>query len=269
MIDLSPLTRTICCSAAAFVVATAHIGAVFWLSERAAGAATMAPPAPVFIDLAEAPVPEPDVTPEPEDASPEPVEEQEPEVEPEPEPEHEPEPEPEPEEDVVEDSELALETSDRPVIRPERPRRIERPREERREARERPRREEPRTERRQNRRSDATTQGQRREARPRGGDGPQGGGNPRAQASWQQQVGSRISRHMSRTRIQGGRGSVTVNVSVSISANGTASARLASSTGNPAHDAALSRQAARMPRMPAPPNGTGGSFTQPVTIQIR
>lgn len=85
-------------------------------------------------------------------------------------------------------------------------------------------------------------------------------------ASWQQTVGARITAHMSRTRISGGRGSVTAAVTVTIQSNGRASARLAKGSGDAHVDQALQRQANRMPRMTAPPGGQPASFTVPFRI---
>ena len=90
-----------------------------------------------------------------------------------------------------------------------------------------------------------------------------------AMRSWQQTTGARISRHMSRTRVSGARGTVRAAVTVTVQANGATSARLARGSGDPRIDAALSRQAARMPRLPAPPSGKPFTFTQPISIQMR
>lgn len=83
---------------------------------------------------------------------------------------------------------------------------------------------------------------------------------------WQADVGTRIARHMKRTRISGARGALNVSLTVTIGADGRAVARLASATGNPAVDAALTRQAARLPRLPAPPDGRGQTFVLPIQI---
>lgn len=116
-------------------------------------------------------------------------------------------------------------------------------------------------------------QGAQQQQRSGGGGGqPQGSSNasPRQMASWQSKVQSRIASHMRRTRVPGARGgTVTVQVSITIAGNGAASARLAGSTGNAQVDAAVARQAARMPGMPAPPNGQGASFVLPIQIQLR
>ncbi|MDO5605765.1 MAG: energy transducer TonB [Paracoccus sp. (in: a-proteobacteria)] len=89
-------------------------------------------------------------------------------------------------------------------------------------------------------------------------------------ASWTSNVGGRIAAHMNRTPRPGQvRGQVTVRLSVTVAANGAASARLANSTGHAGWDTALARQAARMPQMPAPPNGQGQSFILPITVRPR
>lgn len=116
-------------------------------------------------------------------------------------------------------------------------------------------------------------QQQARSSRKASAAQPQGdsAANKRKQASWQAMVGQRITRHMSRTRVGRGRGGqVRVTLSVMIAGNGTASARLANSTGDTQIDAALSRQAARLPLMPAPPNGKASPpFNQPIVINLR
>lgn len=75
---------------------------------------------------------------------------------------------------------------------------------------------------------------------------------------------------MLRTRVPGVRGAtVTANIRVTIAASGAAAGQLVSSTGNGQVDQALARQAARMPNMPAPPNGQSVTFVQPARIQLR
>ncbi|WP_112875256.1 TonB C-terminal domain-containing protein [Paracoccus endophyticus] len=121
----------------------------------------------------------------------------------------------------------------------------------------------------------ASQQADRAAEAGRAGTGREGGKGSSQRApgraqmqSWQSQVGARISRHMARTRLPGGRGAARVQVSVTIAANGAATARLVSSTGDPGVDAALARQAARLPRMPAPPGGTAQSFIQPIRVEF-
>ena len=75
---------------------------------------------------------------------------------------------------------------------------------------------------------------------------------------------------MSRTRVPGRRGgTVRASVTVSVSASGATRAQLVQGTGEPAVDAALSRQAARMPKLPPPPSGRALTFEQPVEIRLR
>lgn len=125
------------------------------------------------------------------------------------------------------------------------------------------------TEPRQSRQPDRAAEAGRAGTGREGGKGSSQRAPGRAQMqSWQSQVGARISRHMARTRLPGGRGAARVQVSVTIAANGAATARLVSSTGDPGVDAALARQAARLPRMPAPPGGAAQSFIQPIRVEF-
>ncbi|SDE87561.1 protein TonB [Paracoccus isoporae] len=183
--------------------------------------------------------------------------------------------------ELLPDSALVLSASERPVQRPVRraPEPEPQPQVTRRET---PRQAQPQQQRqaeqqRQPQPARAQPQPQRQQQAAGGGggnsrqqSGGQTGASRQQMANWSSQVGSRITRHMSRTRIGGARGGrVQIQVSVTISANGAASARLASSTGNARADSALARQAARLPRMPAPPNGQSASFTQPMVITLR
>ncbi|RDW12762.1 energy transducer TonB family protein, partial [Paracoccus thiocyanatus] len=94
--------------------------------------------------------------------------------------------------------------------------------------------------------------------------------SPRQVASWQSKVQSAVARHMQRTRFSGRGGSVTVTVRFSVDPGGrVAGASLASSTGDARIDAALSRQASRLPRLPAPPTGRTTSLVLPVKIVLR
>lgn len=104
----------------------------------------------------------------------------------------------------------------------------------------------------------------------RTGRDSRGDGASRAQvASWQAQVGARIIRHMQRTRVQGRGQRVSINMRITIAANGSATGQLGRSTGDAQMDAALRRQAARLPRLPAPPGGRPVTVTLPVTIVFR
>ena len=80
-----------------------------------------------------------------------------------------------------------------------------------------------------------------------------------------------VARHMKRAQSKlSGRGSVTVNIRFSIDASGRVSgAGLAGSTGNAKNDAVLNRQAASLPRLPAPPSGRSTTLTLPVNVQLR
>lgn len=74
-------------------------------------------------------------------------------------------------------------------------------------------------------------------------------------AGWQSKVNATVARHMKRARPTLG-ALVTVNIRFSIDASGRVSgAGLAGSTGNAKNDAVLNRQAASLPRLPAPPSG--------------
>jgi|GEM_PF-971990 len=287
------------------LVLSAHVAAAAW-AMRQPGQALPAAPDAILLDLAPPPAGEPalasmasheaaetEALPEPEPA-PEPEPEQVPEfttpeveqlippdfgapVPPEPVPEFEPPPVvPMPPPDfasLTSPAEAAPAIVPPPPRRPERLVRREEPRE---KPREEPRREtrrereQPRAERREE--SQASRQGHQ------GRSGDQGarqapaaasGGSRQAQASWEQRAGATVSKHMSRTRVRGQRGVVQATVTVSVSANGATSAQLARGTGDPDVDAALSRQAARMPSLPPPPSGRSFQFTQPIAIRLR
>ncbi|WBU55771.1 hypothetical protein [Paracoccus sediminicola] len=188
--------------------------------------------------------------------------------------------------ELLPQSALALSASERPTARPARRQPQPAPQQARRE----PPREEPRQQ--AQPRQQAPQPAQRQQAAPAqlrqqaqptqrqpsraasGGGGAaqsQGRGVSRQQmANWQSRAGARIARHMSRTRVPGVRGgTVTVQISVTVSPGGGASARLASSTGNGQADQALARQAARMPGVGAPPNGQSVSFVLPIQVALR
>ncbi|MDM7463240.1 MAG: TonB C-terminal domain-containing protein [Tepidimonas taiwanensis] len=86
--------------------------------------------------------------------------------------------------------------------------------------------------------------------------------------SWQAQVQTRVARHMQRTRLAAGRGNVRAQLALRIAADGRTSATLATSTGDPRIDAALSRQAGTMPRLPPPPEGRAVNLTVPVLVRL-
>lgn len=99
-----------------------------------------------------------------------------------------------------------------------------------------------------------------------------GGGQTSARqvANWQAEVQGRVARHMQRTRLRGARGSVSATITLTVAANGTPQGmRLAGSSGNATIDAALSQQAARMPRLPQPPSGRPATLTIPIRVDMR
>ena len=267
------------------VVIAAHAGLAGWLMQNQRFGVPDAAPQPIEVAFEPAPAP-PEAQPAETPEEP-PLPEAELEPEPRPEPEHEPEPEPEPEEAVTAPppdftpppltelppigniadlipappmSELALAQSERPLARPIR-----------REPEPQPQREP------QQRRADPAPQPQPEPQRQATNPAPAQAAPQLARpaapsagqiASWQQQVGQRIARHMMRTRI-GRSGSATVQIAITISGNGATAARLNGSTGDAQVDRALASQAARMPSMPAPPGGQAQSFVLPVAIQFR
>lgn len=96
-----------------------------------------------------------------------------------------------------------------------------------------------------------------------------GAGTTQAQVtSWRAQVQSRVNRHMQRARLQGRSGSVQATLSLTVSPSGAVSARLATPTGNGLIDSALSRQAARMPNLPPPPEGQSVNLTVPIIVRL-
>lgn len=113
-----------------------------------------------------------------------------------------------------------------------------------------------------------------REARSGGAQGggrgaPAGGKAASAgrMASWESQVRGRIAAHMNRTNAPGVRGTVSGTVLVTIQPNGRSSARIVTGSGDARADAALKRQAARLPRLPPPPGGQPVSVTIPFRIK--
>lgn len=116
------------------------------------------------------------------------------------------------------------------------------------------------------------------QARPAAGGASRGSARPAAEGggrtagavqSWQASAGARITAHMRRTRLPGARGTFSVMLSVTVQPNGTTVARLVRGSGDARVDAALSRQAARLPRLPPPPDGRASTFNQPISIQMR
>ncbi|ARJ69659.1 TonB C-terminal domain-containing protein [Paracoccus contaminans] len=116
------------------------------------------------------------------------------------------------------------------------------------------------------------------QARPGAGAPSRGTARPAAEGagrtagamqSWQASAGARITAHMRRTRLPGARGTFGVMLAVTVQPDGTTAARLVRGSGDARVDAALSRQAARLPRLPPPPDGRASTFNQPISIQMR
>ena len=90
-----------------------------------------------------------------------------------------------------------------------------------------------------------------------------------AMQAWQRSAGEKVRRHMARTPATGARGTVSAEVVVTVDPSGATRARLSRGSGDARVDAALGRQAARMPRLGAPPDGRPFQATLPVTIRMR
>lgn len=266
-------------------------------------AAMPAPPQPAAEPVSQS---APEVTPEPvadPPSEPEPEPEPAPEPEPQPVPESQPEAQPEPEQVTlpafVPPPMMALPPPDFaslpppppapavPQVSAERPRakppvpvaRTRAPEPERREARAAPRQEPaPRAE--PPRPREPQPQAQARQAPRQQAAAPpanRGAGQPaagkpsaRAMADWQGQVQRRVAAHMARANLSGGRGgAMRATIQISVAGNGSARGQLVSGAGDARIDRALSRQASRMPRLPAPPGGQPQSLTVPVEIAVR
>ncbi|MDO5632758.1 MAG: TonB C-terminal domain-containing protein [Paracoccus sp. (in: a-proteobacteria)] len=261
---------------AAGVVIGAHGGVAWWAMAQERQLASMS--APVYVELLDL-EPPPGL---PGEAAPPQAEVEEIETA-EAEPEDEPEPEPEPEPEIAElppiplpplpemltpppdaaflppPPDNALEVSERPAPRPLR---RTPPRETVQRERERPRQQQ--TQQRPTRETQQPRQAQRAGGGG-GGSGAQPSASPQQMNQWKSRVGAQITRHMSRASGRGGSGQV--QVAVTVAPNGAISGRLVSSTGNPRTDQALTRQAARLPRVSPPPSGRSESFIQPITIR--
>lgn len=252
---------------AAVLVLSAHLGGAIWLLHTAKAAAPPGLPDPVFVELA----------PMPEAAAP-PEEEEMPEIA-----EAEPEPEPVidlplPELEQVPDMNtlfppppdaVVLQKSERPLERPEKPEEPEpkivekQPEPKKREVKERaPERQEARR---------ATTQVRAPKSdRTAAPTADAGVASPRQVASWQSRISGTVARHMKRTRLPSRRGgSVTVMVVFTVDPGGrVGGVRVNGSTGDARLDAALQRQASRMPRLAAPPSGKSTPVSLPVKIDL-
>lgn len=272
----------------AAVVIAGHLGGAAWLERQAQASAPPAGlPEPIFIELS----PEPEAIADQGEVEAEAASADEPEPEPMPEPEPEPAPsfdmpEPLPELEPLPDMNtlfapppdaVVVQKSVRPKERPTppepkaepepkiepKPKLVEKkpPPEERKDPA-------PKQQRTQEASTKHTAERSNRNAARQGQQSA--GANPRAEASWQQRISSIVARHIKRTRTTGLRQSVTVKVTFSVDPSGRpAGARVVGSTGDARLDAALSRQAASMPRLPAPPSGQTASVTVPVKIDAR
>ncbi len=110
-------------------------------------------------------------------------------------------------------------------------------------------------------------------AAPGARDAAPGESKPAATAgaleAWMAQAAGAVSRHVAATRLDGGaaRGVIRVQIAVRVAPSGATTASLMRGTGHPAMDGALKRRIARMPRVPAPPDGQTKQFVLPVAIR--
>lgn len=274
------LRETASWGGAATLVLGLHLGGALWLIQRTEAITPPGLPDPVFVELA----PMPTAAAPPDEAEQEEIAE----AAPEPESQPEPEPEPEPEIALPPLHELAplpdmntlfppppdagaLAQSARPPERPE----PEPPEPQREQRTAEPRREETPRRVREKAAEQQPARAARTQLRAPPGErtaAPQaqaGAVSQKQVASWQSKVQSAVARHMRRTRLNGRGGTVTVNISFSVNPSGqVAGARLASSTGDARIDQALSHQAARLPRLPAPPTGRTTTLVLPVQIRM-
>lgn len=243
------------------IVLSGHIGAAIWLMNRAEAAQIAGLPEPIFVELAALPevadAPAEFEQPEMEEIAPEPEPEPEPEIPDIPLPELDPMPDmtsllPPPADAVV------LSGSSRPERRPIRERKPVEPEPKREVKRD------PPAPAQQRRTALQAPQGARTAA-PVATQGTTP--SPQQQANWQQQVQSRVARHMQRARIGSRSGGLTATIHVRISANGSViSANLVASTGDARLDGVLANQASRIPKLPQPPSGQQVAMTIPVRI---
>lgn len=258
-------------ASAAGLVLAAHLGGALWILQRAEAAAPPGIPDPVFVELAPAPTA---AAPPSEEEEVQEIEEAAPEPEPAPDfamPEPLPELAPLPDMNSLfppPPDAVALQKPVRPRQRPEREPEPE-PKVVQREPEPAPKPEVRQKAPEEQKSQQASTRSRAKAAdRTAAPQADEGAASPRQVASWNSRVQSAVARHMGRTRMAGrSQGSVRVTVVFTINGNGTVSgARLAGSTGDPRMDAAIDRQASRLPRMPAPPSGKSISLTLPVLI---
>lgn len=266
---------------AATVVLAAHLGGGLWASRMAQASSPPGLPDPIFIELAAMPTA----------AAPQDEVEQEQVEEAAPEPEPQPEPEPEPDFALPDMQQLeplpdmnslfppppeavVLPKSARPKDRPEpqKPELAEAPRKEKPEPDPEPKkkREKKAAEAEPSRK--ATTRLQAPKGERTAAPQAQAGAPSKKQlASWQSKVNATVARHMIRAQSRlSGRGAVTLKIRFNIDPSGRVSgAGLVGSTGTAKNDAVLNRQAASLPRLPAPPSGKSTTLTLPVTVKLR
>jgi len=90
-----------------------------------------------------------------------------------------------------------------------------------------------------------------------------------AQRRWRDQVNTHVARYMRRWR-NTARGSVDIQMVVAIDGGGRVrSVEVRGSAGDARTDASLRAHAARMPALPAPPDGQGGALLVPLSLRSR
>ena len=92
------------------------------------------------------------------------------------------------------------------------------------------------------------------------------GASKQGQANWLGKVQSRVTAHMKRACLNA-TGTHRATVTLTVSPNGSVSAKLVAGTGDARVDAALSRQASRIPRLPPPPDGRTQTLTVPFLVE--
>ncbi len=270
---LSLLREPALWAGAATVVLAAHLGGGLWVAQNAQASAPPGLPEAVFVELA----------PMPTAAAPEGEEEQE-EAEETIKSQEEPEPEPEPQPEPLPDMKSLLPPPSDAVVLPKTARANERPKPPKEKLVEVPREKKPEKEPEKKKKPAKKVADEEQAAKkattqlvaPKGDrtaapQGQAGAPSKKQVASWQSKVQAAVGRHMNRARISArGRGSILVTVRFTVDPSGrVGGATLASSTGDAKLDAVLSRQAARLPRLPAPPSGNSTPLELPVQINLR
>jgi len=167
----------------------------------------------------------------------------------------------EPEEPILRNSARPQRKPDTPVQRRDEPRQAQRT-----PVRERPRQEAPRQPQAATLQSGAAGQEPTRSQSGAPASGAGQATSPQAVQSWQAQVRQAVARHMSRTRVSA-REALTATLAVRVDRAGrVVGVSLAGGSGNARVDAALSAQARRLPRLPAPPDGRPRDLVVPFRI---